>query len=301
MSGESTETHVQSTGPASDPARCALVTGASRGIGAAIARRLAQQGWNVAVNYSNDEDGALAIAEEVRVLGTRGHAVRADVADPLAVGAMFEEVEARLGPVLALVNNAGIRHDRLLVGLGAAQWERVLAVNLSGAFHTTSRALGSMVRHRFGRIVNISTISASTPLPGQAAYAASKAGVEALTRTTAIEVARRGVTVNAIAPGLVQTGFVAEMTEGWARMVPARRTAQPEEIADIAGFLISGAAAYITGAVIRADGGLTAGIPIPARGTMQASASNANASDGPPNGSASLSSSATLSTAPPTE
>lgn len=226
------------------------------------------------MNYSRDEEGALGVAEEVRLLGRRGHTVCADVADPVAVAAMFDEVEATLGPALALINNAGVRHDRLVAGLGAAQWSRVLAVNLDGAFHTISRALGTMVRHRFGRIVNISTISAATPLPGQAAYAASKAGVEALTRTTAIEVARRGVTVNAIAPGLVQTDFVPEMTAEWGRLVPARRTAQPEEIAEIAGFLVSDVAAYITGAVIRADGGLTAGIPIPGRAVVSAGAPN---------------------------
>jgi 3-oxoacyl-[acyl-carrier protein] reductase len=173
---------------------------------------------------------------------------------------MFDRVEEELGTVLVLVNNAGIRHDRLIGGLDEESWTRVLGVNLHGAYNTVHRAIGPMVRRRFGRVVNISTISAQTGLPGQSAYAASKAGVEALTRTVAIEMARRGITSNAVAPGLVTTDFVPEMTDEWAEAVPANRAAAPEEVAACVRFLASDDAAYVNGAVIRMDGALTAGI-----------------------------------------
>ena len=239
---------------------CALVTGAARGIGSAIAQVLGAEGWAVGVNYSSDVEGAGAVAERIADRGGRALPVQADVADPDAVDGAFELLEAELGPVLVLVNNAGTRNDRLAAGLSPDDWERVMAVNASGAFHTIHRALGAMVRQRFGRIVNITSISAARPLPGQSAYAASKAAVEALTRTVAVEVARRGVTVNAIAPGLVDTGFVAERTERWDGALPARRAAAPEEVAACVRFLVSDAGAYVNGSVLTVDGALTAGL-----------------------------------------
>lgn len=251
---------------------CALVTGAARGIGAAVAEALADAGWSVAVNFRADADGAQEVIERLQRRGTTALAVQADVADSGAVDAMFTRIEADLGPVLVLVNNAGVRHDRLVAGLPVEEWRRVLDVNLTGTFNATSRALGPMIRRRFGRIVNISTVSASHPLPGQAAYAASKAGVEALTRTAALEVARRGVTVNAIAPGLVATDFVPEMSDEWARAVPARRIASADEIAACVRFLASEPAGYINGAVLPVDGGLSAGIGTMGNGVRRASA-----------------------------
>jgi 3-oxoacyl-[acyl-carrier protein] reductase len=251
---------------------CALVTGAARGIGAAIAEALAADGWPVIVNFSSDEDGAAATAERIQGAGGRARAIRADVADPDAVDAMFEAAEGEFGPPLVLVNNAGMRHDRLIGGLDRESWQRVIDVNLGGAYNTIHRGIGRMMRARFGRIVNISTISAQTPLPGQSAYAASKAGVEALTRTVAIEVARRGVTVNAIAPGLVGTDFIPDNAEMFATGIPAKRIAEPSEIAECVRFLASEAAGYVTGALLRVDGGLTAGIPIPGRGAVKAAA-----------------------------
>lgn len=242
--------------------RCALVTGAARGIGAAIARTLAGEGWVVGVNFSADQAGAASVVEEISAAGGRAVPVRADVADPDAVGEMFDVLERDCGPVLTIVNNAGMRHDRLVGGLAREHWQRVLDVNLSGAYHTIHRGMGPMVRHRFGRIVNVSSISATRPLPGQACYAASKAGVEALTKTVATEVARRGVTANAIAPGLVDTGFVPEMTDAWASIVPARRTADPLEIANCVRFLVSEEAAYVNGCVMTVDGALTAGLGV---------------------------------------
>jgi 3-oxoacyl-[acyl-carrier protein] reductase len=251
---------------------CALVTGAARGIGAAIAEALAAEGWPVVVNFSSDEGGAASVVERIEGDGGRALAIRADVADPDAVDAMFDEVEEQLGPVLVLVNNAGIRHDRLIGGLDRESWQRVLDVNLGGTYNTIHRGIGRMMRARFGRIVNVSTISATTPLPGQSAYAASKAGVEALTRTVAIEVARRGVTVNAIAPGLVGTDFIPDNAEMFASGVPAKRIAEPAEIAECVRFLASEGAGYVTGALLRVDGGLTAGIPIPSRSAAKAAA-----------------------------
>jgi 3-oxoacyl-[acyl-carrier protein] reductase len=252
---------------------CALVTGASRGIGAAIAETLADAGWTVVVNYAADRDGAEQVVAAIAARGGHALALQADVADAAAVDRMFARAEEQVGPPLVLVNNAGVRCDRLVGGLQHEDWARVLDVNLTGTFTTLRRALGAMVRARFGRVVNISTVSASQPLPGQAAYAASKAGVEALTRTAAIEVARRGVTVNAVAPGLVATGFLPDGAQAWAAGLPARRLALPSEIAAAVRYLVSPAAAYVSGAVLRIDGGLTAGIPIvrPARsGTQQA-------------------------------
>jgi 3-oxoacyl-[acyl-carrier protein] reductase len=241
---------------------CALVTGASRGIGAAAARGLAADGWPVCVNYVNDGDSAERVVAAIEGAGGRATSFRADIADPDAVDAMFDRLEDRFGPVLTLVNNAGIRHDLPAGFLEPSVWARVVAVNLSGAFHTIHRALGGMVRRRFGRIVNVSSISAVRPMPGQSAYSAAKAGIDAMTRTVAIEVARRGITVNAIAPGLVDTGFVEEMGDDWAAAMPARRVARPEEVAGLIRYLASEDAAYVNGAVLNIDGALTSGLAI---------------------------------------
>jgi 3-oxoacyl-[acyl-carrier protein] reductase len=241
---------------------CALVTGAGRGIGAAIAKELALQGRPVCVNYSADATGAAAVVAEIERGGGRANAVEADVSDPAQVDAMFGRAEEELGPVHVLVNNAGIRRDWPVGFLETEAWMRIVDVNLNGAFHTTKRALTAMIRNRFGRIVNVSSASATRPLPGQSAYSAAKAGLEALTRTVAIEVARRGVTVNAVAPGLVDTGFVAEMDGDWGAAMPPRRIAQPEEVAGLVRYLTSTDAAYVNGAVIHIDGGLTSGLAI---------------------------------------
>jgi len=164
------------------------------------------------------------------------------------------------GRSLVVVNNAGIRYDRLVTGLEHEEWARTLEVNLTGAFNTIKRAVPTMVRHRFGRVVNVSSISAIQPLPAQSAYAVSKAGLEALTRSTAIEVARRGITVNAVAPGVVDTSFLPASAEDWMDSLPSKRAATVEEVAGLVAYVASGQAAYLNGAVIRLDGGLTAGI-----------------------------------------
>jgi len=240
----------------------ALVTGASRGIGAAIARALATDGWSVGVNYRADAGGARSVVEEIAAGGGQALEIEADVADERSVQSMFDTLERRFGPVLVLVNNAGVRHDRLTQGLSREDWARVIDVNLHGAFHTINRAVGPMSQRRFGRIVNISSISANRPQPGQAAYAASKAGLEGLTRTVAQEVSRRGVTVNAIAPGLVETDFIPEqMASAEAKAaVPAGLLGGPREVAALVSYLVSEEAGYISGTVITMDGGFSAGL-----------------------------------------
>jgi 3-oxoacyl-[acyl-carrier protein] reductase len=239
---------------------CALVTGASRGIGAAIAKTLAAEGWPVGINFRTDEEGANSVVAEIEAAGGQALTVRGDVADPDAVDSVFAELEQRFGPVLVLVNNAGVRADDLSMQISDDEWEHVLATNLSGAFRMTRRALKGMMRARHGRVINISSVVGGVRgNPGQANYAASKAGLVGFTRTVAAEVARRNVTVNAVAPGLVET----ELTEGidqqkFIDAVPARRAGTPEEIAAAVRFLASEDAAYITGITLTVDGGLTA-------------------------------------------
>ncbi|MGH2953305.1 MAG: 3-oxoacyl-ACP reductase FabG [Solirubrobacterales bacterium] len=240
------------------PDGCALVTGASRGIGAAVARRLSGQGWPIAVNYRSDRDGAERVAAEIDSGGGRALAIRADVAHPAAAEALVTAAEDALGPVLVLVNNAGLTADALSLRLCDDDWDRVLETNLSGAFRITRRALGGMIRKRFGRIVNVSSVVGHRANPGQANYAASKAGLVAFTKTVAVEVARRGVTVNAIAPGLIETELTAGVTNGLADAIPARRAGSPEEVAACIGFLASPEASYVTGATLTVDGGMTA-------------------------------------------
>jgi 3-oxoacyl-[acyl-carrier protein] reductase len=238
---------------------CALVTGASRGIGAAIARSLADAGWPVGVNYRSDREGAERVAREIEEAGGRALPVQADVSTPGAEQELFDEVEERLGPVLVLVNNAGTRADGLSPQLDDEAWEQVLATNLSAAFRTTRRALRPMIRARKGRIVNIASIvGGARANPGQANYAASKAGLVALTKTVAAEVARRSVTVNAVAPGFVETELTEGVGDELIEAVPARRPGTPEEIAACVRFLASDEASYVTGALLTVDGGLTA-------------------------------------------
>jgi 3-oxoacyl-[acyl-carrier protein] reductase len=240
------------------PEGSALVTGASRGIGAAIAKALARDGWPVGVNYRQDAEGADAVVKEITDAGGRAIALQGDVSDPDTADALFKTLEDELGPVLVLVNNAGVRADGLSPQIDDEDWQKVIDTNLSAAFRLTRRALRPMIRARYGRVVNIASIVGQRANPGQANYAASKAGLVALTKTVAAEVAKRGVTVNAVAPGLIET----EMTEGIGgnllEHVPARRAGTPEEVAECVRFLASDGATYVTGVCLTVDGGLTA-------------------------------------------
>ena len=237
---------------------CALVTGASRGIGAAIARVLAEDGWPVGVNYRSDKDGAERVVKEIEDAGGKAIAIQADISDTDAADGLFKKLEEEYGPVLVLVNNAGVRADNLSPQIDDESWDKVLETNLSGAFRTTRRALRPMMKERYGRIVNIASIIGQRANPGQANYAASKAGLVAMTKTVAAEVARRKITVNAVAPGLVETEMTEELGDDLLKAVPARRAGTAEEVAACVRFLVSDDAAYVNGSTLTVDGGLTA-------------------------------------------
>jgi 3-oxoacyl-[acyl-carrier protein] reductase len=237
----------------------ALVTGGSRGIGAAIARGLAEDGWAVGVNYRSDADAAAEVVNSIVGAGGRAVALPGDIVDPASPDELFSALEAAFElPVLALVNNAGITRDDLVPSLGDEEWSTVIETDLTAAFRMTRRALRAMLRARAGRIVNISSISGLRANPGQANYSAAKAGLIALTKTTAVEVARRGITVNAVAPGLIETEMMTGASKELFAAIPARRPGTPEEVAACVRFLTSEAAAYVTGAVLTVDGGLAA-------------------------------------------
>jgi 3-oxoacyl-[acyl-carrier protein] reductase len=242
------------------PAGCALVTGGSRGIGAAIAKGLAADGWPVAVNFNSGSEAAAAVVSEIQAAGGRAVAARGDVADPSAPDQLFEHAERELGgPVLALVNNAGITRDNLAPSLSDEEWEAVIDTNLTAAFRFTRRALKGMMRARVGRIVNIASVSGLRANPGQSNYAAAKAGLVQFTRTAAVEVARRGVTINAVAPGFIATDMTAELiSPELLNAIPAKRAGTAEEVAACVRFLVSQQAGYVTGAVLTVDGGLAA-------------------------------------------
>jgi 3-oxoacyl-[acyl-carrier protein] reductase len=234
-----------------------LVTGASRGIGAAIAKALAADGWAVAVNYRADEAGAKGTVEAIEDAGGRAVAIQGDVANG-ACEDLFEKAEAELGPVLALVNNAGVTADGLAIQLDDEAWNRVIDTNLTAAFRLTRRAVKSMVRARYGRIINIASVVGPRANAGQANYAAAKAGLIGMTKTVATEVARRGVTVNAVAPGFIETDMTAEHAERAVEHIPARRPGKPEDVAAAVRYLASDDANYVTGTTLYVDGGMSA-------------------------------------------
>lgn len=225
--------------PAPDGA-VALVTGGGRGIGKAIAERLAEDGFTVVT------------------LGRTSGDVQADVGDPASVEAAFAEVHERFGPVLVLVNNAGERQDGLVIRMKPDQWESVIDTNLNGAFHCIRRALDDMLSARWGRIVNISSVVAERANPGQANYGAAKAGMLSLTRTIAREMARKGITCNAVTPGVIETDMTTDVADKLLAGVPAGRIGRPEEVAHAVSFLCSDGAAYVNGATLAVDGALAA-------------------------------------------
>jgi 3-oxoacyl-[acyl-carrier protein] reductase len=240
--------------------KAAIVTGASRGIGRAIALRLAEDGANIVVNYHSNRDAANEVAASIENLGSKSVVVEADVASGEDVTRLIETALSEFERIDVLVNNAGITRDQLIMRMSDADWEEVLDTNLKSAFLMTRAALRPMLRQRYGRIVNITSISGIMGNAGQANYSASKAGLIGLTRAIAREVASRSITCNAVAAGVVATdiwqGVPEAAIDALMAMIPLARKGTPEEIAEAVAFLASDASAYITGQVLNVDGGL---------------------------------------------
>lgn len=238
--------------------KTALVTGASRGIGRAIALRLAEDGANVAVIYAGSADKAEAVVNEITALGVNAKAYQCNVADSAAVNETVKAVTNDLGKIDILVNNAGITRDGLMLRMKDEDFDAVLDTNLKGAFNMIRACYSGFIRKKSGRIINISSVSGIMGNAGQANYSASKAGVIGLTKSVARELASRGITCNAVAPGFIQTGMTENLGDNnpLLNSIPLGRMGKPEDIAAAVAFLASDSAAYITGEVLKVDGGL---------------------------------------------
>lgn len=240
--------------------RCAVITGASRGIGRAAALALAGQGAAVVVNYRSNVEAAAEVVAEARRCGGRAEAVQADVSRPADVRRLFEAVQAAFGRLDILVNNAGVTRDELAVRMSEDEWDEVLDLNLRATFLCTRAALRPMIRRRWGRIITIGSVAGVIGNAGQANYAAAKAGVIGFTRAVAKEIASRNITANVIAPGFVDTEMTRELTGAQTdeilRVVPAGRPGSPADVAPAVVFLASEEAGYVTGHVLTVDGGL---------------------------------------------
>ncbi|PZG80480.1 3-oxoacyl-[acyl-carrier-protein] reductase [Staphylococcus aureus] len=240
--------------------KSALVTGASRGIGRSIALQLAEEGYNVAVNYAGSKEKAEAVVEEIKAKGVDSFAIQANVADADDVKAMIKEVVSQFGSLDVLVNNAGITRDKLLMRMKEQEWDDVIDTNLKGVFNCIQKATPQMLRQRSGAIINLSSVVGAVGNPGQANYVATKAGVIGLTKSAARELASRGITVNAVAPGFIVSDMTDalsdELKEQMLTQIPLARFGQDTDIANTVAFLASDKAKYITGQTIHVNGGM---------------------------------------------
>ncbi|MGE7601834.1 3-oxoacyl-[acyl-carrier-protein] reductase [Peribacillus sp. NPDC097675] len=238
----------------------ALVTGASRGIGREVALELARQGADVAVNYAGSEAKANEVVEEIKAIGRKAFAVQCDVSDSESVTSMIKEVMEQFGRVDILVNNAGITRDNLLMRMKEEEWDSVINTNLKGVYLCTKAVTRQMMKQRSGKIINMASIVGVMGNAGQANYVAAKAGVIGLTKSTAKELASRGIMVNAIAPGFISTDMTEELTEDVQKamlsQIPLARFGNPKDIASVATFLASEASSYMTGQTLHVDGGM---------------------------------------------
>ncbi|HDK9426448.1 TPA: 3-oxoacyl-[acyl-carrier-protein] reductase [Staphylococcus aureus] len=240
--------------------KSALVTGASRGIGRSITLQLAEEGYNVAVNYAGSKEKAEAVVEEIKAKGVDSFAIQANVADADEVKAMIKEVVSQFGSLDVLVNNAGITRDNLLMRMKEQEWDDVIDTNLKGVFNCIQKATPQMLRQRSGAIINLSSVVGAVGNPGQANYVATKAGVIGLTKSAARELASRGITVNAVAPGFIVSDMTDalsdELKEQMLTQIPLARFGQDTDIANTVAFLASDKAKYITGQTIHVNGGM---------------------------------------------
>ena len=240
--------------------KVAIVTGGSRGIGRAICLKLAAQGAHIFVNYTSREDAAKEVVDSIMAKGGKATLLPFDVSDREAASKAIQEAVKEAGSIHILVNNAGITRDNLLARMKEEDWDKVLSINLKGAFNCTQAVLRTMMKNRWGRIINIGSVVGTMGNPGQANYAAAKAGLAGFTKSVAREVASRNITANVIAPGFIETDMTATLSdtlkEQLLRQIPAGRMGVPEDIAEAVSFLASEGASYITGHVLHINGGL---------------------------------------------